>query len=104
MKVAINRCYGGFVLSDAAKGFLKGRGWSADALRRLQDPETIDDGMLRSHGDVVEAVALLGTKGASSIYSSIELVMVPDGITYGLMNFDGMETVYEIGRIWPERD
>ena len=102
-RVVVNRCYGGFQLSDAAKAMYKG-------LRAAQNSEVTnndhifapdlkrDDPLLLA---VVDAIGL----EACSIdgRSKLKIVMVPGDVTadgWVIEDYDGMEWVAEKHRIW----
>ena len=86
MKVVINRCWGGFGLSDKAMAMFKALGGdNADSDR--------DDPIL------VKVVETLG-KEANTEYSSLKVVEIPDGVDYYIDDYDGMETIEECHRSW----
>ena len=86
MKVVINRCWGGFDLSDKAMTMFKALGGNeADCDR--------DNPIL------VKVVETLGEE-ANTEYSSLKVVEIPDGVDYYIDDYDGMETVEECHRSW----
>lgn len=94
MKVVINADYGGFDLSERAKVYIASKA-----------PEYVDGfnfkthRIPRHHPALVEAVEKLGSN-ANSPLSNLEVIEVPDGIEYGIGEYDGVEYVYEVGHIW----
>ena len=102
MKIVINKCYGGFSISEAA----------ADRLVELKCPHkpTWD---LRSrygrHGDcdietrscpsLVQVVEELGEK-ASGDLAKLKIIEVPDGIECHIDDYDGIEHVAEDHDTW----
>lgn len=91
MKVVINRCFGGFALSEAA--YSKLAEWGADPSYSWTYDHR-DDAML------VRVVEELG--GASNgLYSDLTVVEIPDGVDYEIDEYDGIETIHEVHRSWP---
>lgn len=85
MKVVINRCYGGFGLSEKAMKFLGvGSEWP-DIARN--DPK------------LVECVEKLG-EGANGTYAELKVVEIPDDINWEIGEYDGLEWVEEVHRRW----
>ena len=105
MKVVINRQYGGFSVSREAMEFMASNG-NAIAQEALSDaaPDETDfweftDDSLRSDPDLVAAVETLGAK-ADGVCASLKIVDIPDGVSWVVGEYDGMEYVTEIHRIW----
>lgn len=88
MKVVINRCYGGFTLSDVACEKL-GCG-----------PYDYDQDELRSAVELVRVVEELGSKAASGSCSALKVVEIPDDVEWYIHNYDGLETIEEVHRRW----
>jgi hypothetical protein len=88
MKVVINKCYGGFGLSDEAKVFLKEMGCSEPDYLERNDPL------------LVQAVEFLGTESASDDYAKLVVIEIPDGIAWEVNSYDGMEKIVEQHRDW----
>ena len=94
MKVVINRCYGGFRLSDEAEELLdeiapglayKGYSW-------------------RASNALIAVVETLGLENSAGYCAKLDIIEVPDGIEFGIFDYDGMECVYEKGHVWPDLD
>ena len=88
MKVVINRCYGGFGLSEEAVKYLGGYEWG-----------TYERGYNRDDPDLVRCVEELGTK-ADGRYAQLKVVEIPDGVAFTVEDYDGMEWVTETRRTW----
>lgn len=88
MKIVINRCWGGFSLSDAACKKLNCR------------PYDYDQDDLRCAPELVQVVEELGTEAASGDFSRLKVVEVPDDMRWYIDNYDGMESVEEKHRSW----
>ena len=124
MKVVINKCYGGFGLSEAAYEALRKRGWShayvagggpgkngpdlytyrGSGYESLNgtthyNTDRISELEFRSHPDVVAVVEELGD-AASGMLARLRVVEIPDGIEWEIDNYDGIESVEEVHRSW----
>ena len=85
MKIVINRCYGGFGLSEKAMKFL---GVDSDC------PE-----IERNDPKLVECVEKLGEE-ANDMYAKLKVVEIPDDVDWEIDEYDGMECVEEVHRRW----
>lgn len=85
MKVVINRCYGGFSLSQKALEYLD----EAVGPRHIDTMDIADN---RSEPYLVETVAALGQE-ASGLYSRLSIVEWPENIPYKITEYDGWESV-----------
>ena len=89
MKVVINGCYGGFSLSDEALAYLGIPGGS----RYTYDND-------RTNPKLVECVEKLGEAASHGLSSSLYVVEVPDNVKWTITDYDGMEQVEEVHRVW----
>ena len=89
MKVVINGCYGGFSLSDEALACLGIPGGSRYAY---------DDD--RTNPKLVECVEKLGEAASHGLGSSLYVVEVPDDVKWTITDYDGVEQVEEVHRVW----
>ena len=89
MKVVINGCYGGFSLSDEALAFLGIPGGSRYAY---------DDD--RANPKLVECVEKLGEAVNHDSASYLYVVEVPDDVKWTITDYDGIEQVEEVHRVW----
>lgn len=93
MKVVINKCYGGFSLSKAA---------IKEYAKRTNKPESefyalyID----RDDKDLVAIVEEMG-EAANGNCADLNVVEIPDGISWQIEEYDGYEHVAEKHRTWP---
>lgn len=114
MEVVINRCFGGFSLSRAA--FLKLRAMNnKHALAEPDYGEMWDDGsgprvafagggdflrdIPRDDPDLIAVVKELGTE-ADGNCATLKVLTIPDGITWEVEEYDGLEKVAETHRTW----
>ena len=89
MKVVINGCYGGFSLSDEALAYLGIPGGSRYAYE--------DD---RTNPKLVECVEKLGEAASHGLGSSLYVVEGPDVVKWTITDYDGIEQVEEVHRVW----
>jgi len=94
MKIVLNKDYGGFCLSREAYEFL-GWGWDGYGFGPLHQP----DKKWRADPKLVECVEKLG-KRANGRFAWLEVVEIPDGIEFDILDYDGWEYAYEKGRLW----
>ncbi len=87
MKIVINRCYGGFGLSEKAMKYLKLPLNKYIGYYDRTDPK------------LIKCVEKLGDKVNDSC-SKLEIVEIPDGTKYEIRDYDGMETVEELHNSW----
>jgi len=117
MKVVINKCFGGFGLSDEAYQWLiDNKNWKASEYNKdgnLPDEVKIsinkenslmgkyyrrwyDD---RQNQDLIAVVEELGSK-ANSRFSDLKIVEIPDDIEYEIDDYDGQESIHEKHEVW----
>ena len=89
MKVVINKCFGGFGLSKKAYKFLN-IPWDGYGYEFMED---------RSNPALVKCVEALG-KDASGELSSLNVVEIPDDVTWEIAEYDGLESVVEKHHKW----
>jgi hypothetical protein len=103
MKVVINGCVGGFAVSKKVFDYL-GLYWNDTT------PGFIDNGTFghersncwhdyRTHPKLVEAVEKLGV-AASTEFSALYIVEVPDDVSWTIVEVNGVETIHEVHRAW----
>lgn len=110
-KVVINKCYGGFGLSHSAmlryaelSGITvypeKYHGIYYYWLDSTKDGKTLYDGNIeRDDPILVQVVSEMGKK-ANGEFADLRIVEIPDGISWTIDDYDGMETVEETHRSW----
>lgn len=118
MKVAINRCFGGFGISDEAFEKLLNRkgiafdkvekesdlfgatyfkaGHSGDEEHYLSEYDFTED---RSDPDLIAVIEEMGDK-ANSWAAEIAIVEIPDDVKWHIHEYDGIEHVAEDHRTW----
>ncbi|MBP1999734.1 3-deoxy-D-manno-octulosonic acid (KDO) 8-phosphate synthase [Paenibacillus shirakamiensis] len=127
MKVAVNKCFGGFGLSHEAMLKLIQRGWRvtvynhemeiADPDADLVDITSIpgefcrqgdspynfttkrDINTLRTDPDIIAVIEELCEK-ASVNHSNVQIVEVPHDVVWIIQDYDGFEHIAEVHRTW----
>lgn len=94
MKIVINKCHGGFGLSDAA--YEKMIEWGIPALPADRDGWAREN---RTHPMIIKAVTELGS-AANGDYASLAVVDIPDDVEWQIDEYDGLEWVAESHRTW----
>ena len=89
MKVVVNRCWGGYGLSEAAYAEL-GIPWDKYGFQMGDD---------RTNPRLIAVVEKLGPL-ASGLLAKLVVVEIPDGVEWEIDNYDGMERVEEKHRSW----
>ena len=92
MKVVINRCFGGFGLSEQAEQLYKER-------KGITDPNWFYWEIARNDEVLVELVEQMGST-VNSNYSDLGVVDIPDDVKWSVEEYDGREWVAEVHRIW----
>ena len=91
MKIVINRSFGGFSLSKEAYKFL-GLKWDGYGYKY-----TSYEG--RTNPDLIKCVETLGDR-ANGSFANLKVVEIPDGVDWEITDYDGLEKVEEVHRIW----
>lgn len=90
MQIVINRCYGGFGLSDKAL-----ERYNTLANTNLQSAYELE----RNDPILVHVVETLGAE-ANGRFAKLHIVEVPDDVNWEISDYDGMESVEEVHRSW----
>jgi hypothetical protein len=121
-KVVINKCYGGFSLSDEAfiewcrrknyQVIMTNPEWPSYwavptapfsdtpvIVETLPDESFYAGDIAREDIDLVAIVEELGEK-AEGRYSELKVVEIPDDVEYTIEEYDGIEWVAEVHRTW----
>lgn len=97
-KIVINKCHGGFGLSDAAM-----RRYAE--IKNIEDVNTIHISRLapydirRDDPALVQVVEELGEK-SSDRHASLRVIEIPEGVSWLIEEYDGLEHVAERHRTW----
>lgn len=100
IKVVINRCYGGFSVSEAVYEQL-GLEWDGYGyLFEWEDYDFHTDGNLRSNPKLIAAIEAVGLEQASGAHANLKIVEVPADVKWSIVEYDGLEHVTEDHRTW----
>lgn len=93
MKVVINKCYGGFGLSTEARvRYQELSGTTVDDDYALYD-------LNRDDPFLIQTVEELGD-AADGIHAELKIVEIPDDVKWEIHDYDGIETIHEVHRVW----
>jgi hypothetical protein len=116
MKVAINKCFGGFGLSDEAtilyakkKGIELFKKGNTSTFSDFYTTPTFDQDSYfypdfyeeetRCDPDLISTIEELGGK-ANGTHAAIKIVEIPDDIEWHIDEYDGHESIHENHRSW----
>ena len=88
MKIVINDCYGGFGLSEQATN------WMTEKMGEFYYGD-----IERNNPILVQCIEELGSN-ANDTFSKLKIVKIPDEVKWEINDYDGMETIHEIHRVW----
>lgn len=101
MKVAVNKCFGGFSVSKAV---FKELGFEWDGYGYLDNNsfgiESSNYFEWRKHPSLIQAIKKIGEDKASGEMAKVRVVDIPDGVEWEIDDYGGIETVHEVHRIW----
>ncbi len=89
MKIVINRCYGGFSVSELAKNLYQ----------LMTGEELVDYDVKRTDPVLVTIVETIGDR-ADGICASLAVIEIPDDVDYTIDDYDGVESIHEVHRVW----
>ena len=105
-KIVINRCFGGFGLSELAMMDIADRkGWTLVQKGRsnyFKSPECdiADSDIPRNDPDLVATVEILGEHSWGP-YAELLVVEIPNDVKWDIKEYDGREWIAECHRVWP---
>lgn len=101
MKIAVNRCYGGFSLKKSVYDEL-GIPWDGYGYLRNEDLgiESDDYMAYRTDSRLIAAIEKIGEEEASGDLSKVRIIEIPDGVNWEIDEYDGIETIHEAHRSW----
>ncbi len=95
-KIAVNTCFGGFSLSDAAIEF-----YAVLSGTKRADIDGLNQGRTLRRDDIhlITTIEELG-RDANGYAASLHITEIPDDAKWHINEYDGMEWVAEKHRIW----
>lgn len=105
MKVLINKCYGGFCVSEEVYKKLGFEYTDFGLLSELENkyidtPYKDRKLAIRTDPDLIKAVEELGVEKASGSLAELKIVEIPDDVKVYISDYDGMERIEEHHRSW----
>ena len=99
-KVVINRCYGGFALSEIAQAMYMER------TKNTPKPQDwhIDTHVSRDDPDLIAVIEHLGHKPSSGNFSNLKIIAIPSDVSWEVKDHDGVEWIAEKHRTWSGSD
>lgn len=101
MKIVLNKCYGGFSVSEAVYNELgfkwDGYGYLNNELFGIENNDCI---AYRANEKLIAAIEKIGEEKASGSYAELRVVEVPDDIEWEIDDHDGIEILHEQHRSW----
>jgi hypothetical protein len=92
-KIVINKCHGGFGLTDAAM-------FRYAEIKKIEDLTTLHIyDICRDDPVLIQVVEELG-KEAEDRYADLKIVEIPEDVDWYIHEYDGMEHVAERHRTW----
>ena len=100
MKVVVNRCFGGFSLSDAClihmgiKFTVIPETETSFKYREFKNPDEYDRSIKRDNPKLIKAIETLGAEACSGECAKLEIVEIPDNlIHWHIDEYDGSEAI-----------
>lgn len=100
MKIVINTCYGGFSFSDEFKTFFGIQPDSRPPYNEILGLPGNAHTSWRAHPRLIAALEEFGLEKASGVISRLKIVEIPDGVTWRIDDYDGLEVIREESRVW----
>ena len=91
MKIVINKCYGGFGLSEA--------GLQEYKTRKGITEDIYQGDIERNDPDLVQIVEEMGEE-ADGTFARLKVVDIPDDVDWQIHEYDGVEWIAETHRTW----
>jgi hypothetical protein len=93
-RIVINRCYGGFGLSNLAVARYRELAWiPEESLFWTYD-------IPRDSPILLQVIDELGLEKASGPHANLKVIEVPEGVKWHIADYDGMEHIAEDHRQW----
>lgn len=101
MKIVINKCYGGFSVSKEVYDEL-GLKWDNHGFLSNEDfgIKSHNYQEYRVNKKLIKAIEKVGLDKASNRLSDLKIIEIPDDIKWEIDEYDGIETIHEVHRIW----
>jgi hypothetical protein len=101
MKIVVNRCFGGFSVSEAVYKEI-GVEWDGFGYLENEDLGITSDHYMdyRAAKALIDAIEKIGEGEAGGSMSELRVKEIPDNVDWEISNYDGMESIEEVHRSW----
>lgn len=101
MKIVINKCYGGFGVSDECAKALGAEIIESPLWGTSQEfPNDKRATDYRTDSRLIELMETKGSEWCSGHYAKLAVVEIPDDVKWEIEEYDGIEWVSEVHRTW----
>ena len=103
MEVVINKCFGGFGISNECAVALGAKLIEIPELTgRFHHifPNNKSDRDFRADPRLIALIKEKGSEWCSDSFSKLKIIEMPDDVEWEISDYDGMETIEEIHRLW----
>lgn len=101
MKIAVNKCFGGFSVTEAIFKELgleyNGYGFLSNNILGIDDD---DYNAYRADKRLISAIEKIGEDESSGDHADIQIIEIPDDVEWEIDEYDGIETIHEKHRSW----
>lgn len=101
MNIVINRCYGGFSVTEEVYKEL-GLEWTGYGYLKNSyfDIESDNYEKFRAEPRLIDAIKKIGLAESSGSCAELDIVEIPDGVDWYIDEYDGIESIHENHRSW----
>lgn len=101
MKIVVNRCFGGFSVSEEVYNLLgfrwDGYGFLSNGNFKIKSNNSM---AYRADEKLIEAIELIGEENSSGSFAKLEIVDIPEDVEWEIGDYDGQESIHEVHRSW----
>ena len=101
MKIVINKCFGGFGVTEAVFKEL-GKNWTGYGYlcNEYFNIDSDDYNAYRAHPDLIRAIEIVGIEASTGELAELEILEIPDDVDWYIDEYDGNESIHERHRSW----
>lgn len=101
MEVVLNKCYGGFSVSEKVYKELNIK-WDNYGYLTNEDLKIKSDNYnkYRTNKKLIKAIKKIGLKEASGTHAELKIIEIPDDVNWEINEYDGIESVIDKERHW----
>ena len=98
MKIVINTCYGGFGLTNLVYSKLEADYYDLD--NEAFGIQSDNYMAWRASPKLISVIEEVGVVQSGDTYAELKIIEIPDGVEWGIHEYDGLEYIYEVHRTW----